>query len=93
MKSFRRVSGVNILPNMPVVMMHMAVDTEDGCELRSRFWMGYKIENGVGKRYGFPEFLLKKLKGIFEKLLAHNFYEYTNLGVILPQLYAEEKDN
>lgn len=81
-----------ILPNMPVVMTHMAVDTEDGCELRSRFWMGYKIVDGVGKRCGFPEFLLKKLSGIFEKLLEHNFYEYTNLGVILPQLYAEEKD-
>ena len=82
-----------ILPNMPVVMTHMAVDTEDGCELRSRFWMGYKIENGVAKRGGFPEFLLKKLTGIFEKLLAHNFYEYTNLGAILPQVYAEEKNN
>ena len=47
-----------ILPNMQVVMTHMAVDTEDGCELRSRFWMGYTIENGVGKRKGMPEFLM-----------------------------------
>lgn len=88
-----RIITPAILPNMPVVMTHMAVDTEDGCELRSRFWMGYEIKDGVGKRGKFPEFLLKKLTGIFEKLLEHNFYEYTNLGVILPQLYAEEKDN
>lgn len=82
-----------ILPNLTVVMTHMAVDNEEGCELRSRFWMGYEIKNGVGKRGRFPEFMLKKVTAIFEKLLAHNFYEYTNLGVILPSLYAEEKDN
>lgn len=88
-----RIITPAILPNMPVVMTHMAVDTEDGCELRSRFWMGYEIKDGVAKRGKFPEFLLKKLTGIFEKLLEHNFFEYTNLGAILPRLYAEEKDN
>jgi len=32
---------------MNVIMMHMARDTADGCELRSRFWMGYTKEGKV----------------------------------------------
>ncbi len=76
---------------VPVVMLHMARDNESGCELRSRFWMGYHIIDGEPKKLlpdgiEFPEPML-------QALLAHNFLEYTNLSVILPSVYAEEKDN
>ncbi len=76
---------------VPVVMMHMARDTDYGCELRSRFWMGYNIIDGepvklIPDGMEFP-------KPILCNLLAHNFKEYTNLSVILPEVYAEEKDN
>ncbi len=76
---------------IPVVMMHMARDTKDGCELRSRFWMGYNIIDGKPVKLlpdgmVFPEPILRML-------LGHNFLEYTNLSVILPEVYAEEKDN
>lgn len=76
---------------MPIVMTHISRDTEGGCELRSRFWMGYHIIDGKGVKLlpegmTFPE-------PIVAQLLAHNFAEYTNLAAILPKVYAEEKDN
>ncbi len=76
---------------VPVVMLHMARDTEDGCELRTRFWMGYNIIDGAAVKLipdgmEFPE-------PILHALLGHNFLEFTNLSVILPEVYAEEKDN
>ena len=80
------------VPNFPVVMLHTARDIENGCELRSRFWMGYQIENGKGVLKADPA-VIEELKPIIENLQQHNFYEFTNLADILPELYAEEKDN
>lgn len=74
---------------MNVIMMHMARDTADGCELRSRFWMGYTKEGKVK----LPFFLKPIVKKKMVALLGHNFAEYTNLGAILPEVYAQEKDN
>ena len=75
----------------PVVMTHMARDIEGGCELRSRFWLGYQIIDGKAKKMipdgmVFPEIVVSNL-------LGHNFAEFTNLAAILPSVYAEEKDN
>ena len=75
---------------VPVVMTHMARDIEGGCELRSRFWLGYQIIDGVAKKMipdgmVFPE-------PIVAQLLGHNFAEFTNLAAILPDVYAEEKE-
>lgn len=74
-------------PNVPIVMIHTARDVEGGCELRSRFWMGYHIIDGQGvcllpPGFKFPEVLVKQL-------LGHNFTEYTNLASILPDVYKE----
>lgn len=74
-------------PNVPVVMIHTARNIEGGCELRSRFWMGYQIINGEGvcllpPGFQFPEPLVKQLWG-------HNFTEFTNLASILPEVYKE----
>ena len=74
---------------IPVVMTHMARDLEGGCELRSRFWMGYQIIDGVAKKMipdgmVFPE-------PVVAELLGHNFAEFTNLAAILPEVYAQEK--
>ena len=77
-------------PNVPVVMTHTARDVEDGCELRTRFWMGYQIVDGEpvcllpsGARFPEP---------VIRQLLGHNFSEFTNLAAILPEVYAENKD-
>ena len=72
-----------------VIMMHMARDTADGCELRSRFWMGYTKEGKVK----LPFFLKPIVKKKMVALLGHNFTEYANLAAILPEVYAQEKDN
>ena len=80
------------VPNFPVVMLHMARDTEYGCELRSRFWMGYQIENGKGILKASPE-MIEGAKPVIEELQQHNFFEFTNLADILPVLYEEEKEN
>ncbi len=77
--------------HLPVVMQHMARDTAQGCELRSRFWMGYNIIDGKAQYLmpggaPFP-------KEVGPLLLGHNFLEFTNLARILPDIYAEEKDN
>ena len=74
---------------MNVIMMHMARDTETGCELRSRFWMGYTKEGKVK----LPFFLKPIVKKKMVALLGHNFAEYANLAAILPEVYAQEKDN
>jgi hypothetical protein len=72
-------------------MTHFFRPTEGDGELRSRFWMGWKFEGTKpvktlpdGERID-PEILMP--------LLKHTIREFTNLAAILPDLYAEEKDN
>ena len=79
-------------PNLPVVMFHMARDTEEGCELRSRFWLGYQIIDGVGKCL-IPKEVAEAIQPLTVQLLTHNFNEFTNMAAILPELYQEEKNN
>ncbi|HAL74189.1 MAG TPA: hypothetical protein DCM45_03730 [Clostridiales bacterium] len=77
---------------LPIVMLHTARDTEYGCELRSRFWIGYHIIQGVAQCLIPPE-AHAQVKPLLSALLEHNFSEFTNLAAILPKLYAEEKNN
>ena len=76
----------------PAVMVHKAVKAPDGIWFKSRFWMGYSIdEQGnavklVPEGQQIPEALPRALFG-------HNIKEYSNLASILPEIYAEEKDN
>lgn len=79
------------VPNMPVVCVHHFRNTEYGCELRSRFWIGYQIINGEGKCLLPPGMEIPEK--IMVALLQHNFFEYVNLAELLPSIYAEEKDN
>ncbi len=73
------------------VMTHMIREIEGGIELRSRFWIGYQILNGMTMKLiprgeSVP---MEVVKGLF----AHNLKEFTHLAAILPLVYAEEKDN
>lgn len=77
------------MPNFPVVMLHMAQDRPYGCILKSRFWMGYQIENGCGILKASPE-MVEMIKPVFWDLQQHYFFEFTNLAEILPVLYKEE---
>lgn len=72
----------------PAIMTHFIRPTEGGCELRTRFWMGYQAMNNKPVRLpGFvPEDMLAKA------ILIHNVKEFTHLAKILPEVYAEFKD-
>lgn len=72
------------------VMTHFVRETEDGIELRSRFWIGYSVENGnvikvIPDGVELPAMVAKSL-------LNHCMKEFTHLATILPQVYRENKD-
>lgn len=71
----------------PTIMCHFLRPTEDGCELRSRFWMGYSV---IGSRPVkiLPDGVLFPLAPV-QALLKHNIKEFTNLAAILPEVYRE----
>jgi len=79
-------------------MCHFVRATEDGVELRSRFWFGYKVRriNGFGQPFfntilNQPFVKRKLLPPTFGKALFHHCsQEFHNLAEILPQVYQEE---
>ena len=71
----------------PSLMCHIFRKIPDGLEHRTRFWMGYRLSQGK------PELVLPP--GISVPVIAvqglarHNVQEFSNLGVLLPEIYAE----
>lgn len=77
--------------NVPAFMTHKYYTVEDGIMFESRFWIGYKFENGefikvIPDGKSVPEIVPRSL-------FKHNIKEFTNLAAILPELYLEEKNN
>ncbi|WP_411682182.1 DAPG hydrolase family protein [Clostridium thailandense] len=75
----------------PALMTHMCQEVDGGIIFKSRFWMGYGLVNGevvkvVPEGVTIPEIVPRSL-------FSHTIKEYANLAAILPELYAEEKDN
>lgn len=85
------VMGRGEIPDVPVVMTHFLRPVEGGSELRSRFWFGWQIIDGKPVK-SIPDGFKIPAAGPVA-LLKHNVKEYSNLARILPDLYAEEKDN
>lgn len=79
------------MPDVPVVMTHFLRPVEGGSELRSRFWFGWQIRDGEPVKC-IPDGVSIPAAGPIA-LLKHNVAEFTNLAAILPEVYAEEKDN
>ncbi len=71
----------------PSIMVHFLRPVEGGCELRSRFWMGYCVVDGKPKKM-LPDAFRIPLDGV-KALLMHNIKEFTHLAAILPEVYAE----
>ena len=71
----------------PTIMCHFVRPTATGCELRTRFWMGYCVKDGKPFQMIPPEvpFPLEPV----EALLRHNIKEFTHLASILPRVYEE----
>ena len=77
--------------NVAAFMTHKYYTVEGGVMFESRFWIGYKVENGefikiIPEGKAVPEIVPRAL-------FKHNIKEFTNLAAILPQLYSEEKNN
>lgn len=71
----------------PVVMCHFVRPVEGGSELRTRFWMGYSIQNGRPVK-AIPDGVKMPLE-IGKNVLTHNNKEFANLIAVLPAVYAE----
>jgi len=82
-------NGTIICTPGPAVMIHFVRPTDYGCELRTRFYMGFmKTENGMAP---IPDFPIIDFHG--RTLLVHNIKEFTHLAKILPELFAQYKDD
>ena len=80
------------LSKISAAMTHKWYPYEDGVMFCSRFWMGYGfLEDGtLGKIV--PDGISVPVEATMG-LFAHNIKEFTNLAAILPEVYADEKDN
>lgn len=73
-----------------VFMTHFFRETEQGGELRSRFWFGWKFEERKPVK-ALPEGAVVEKEPLLI-LLKHTIREFANLAAILPELFEEEKD-
>lgn len=81
--------GTIICTPGPVIMIHFLRPTENGSELRTRFFMGYKATpDGIIR---VPDRPKNDMMG--RAILVHSIKEYTHLAQILPDLYREYKDD
>jgi len=77
--------------NCAAAMTHKWYAYKDGVKLVSRFWIGYaEIDGKIIKALpAGAKVPVEVPKGLF----AHNIKEFSNLASILPEVYAENKDN
>ena len=68
--------------------VHYARPVEGGCEVRSWFFVGYKMDNGRLVKTMADDMPQAALEQIGRGLTLHCLREYTNLAHILPEAYA-----
>lgn len=76
----------------PAVMTHKWYEEDGNLVFKSNFWMGYGLNEEGELIKLLPEGVSVPIAGP-HALYGHNIKEYTNLAAILPEVYAEEKDN
>lgn len=84
----KEFGGTIVCTPGPAIMTHFIRPTADGCELRTRFWLGYSVVNNAPVR--IPEFVPDEM--VAKAILVHNVKEFTHLAKILPNVYEEFKD-
>jgi hypothetical protein len=75
---------------IPSVMIEFAKKVDGIMTFSARFYIGYRIIDGVAKYMLPPEVQLPE--EVAMALLGHNIKEFTHLGKVLPLVYEEEKD-
>lgn len=68
--------------------VHYARPAKGGCEVRSWFFVGYKMENGQLRKTMADDMSQAALEQIGRGLTLHCLREYSNLSHILPEVYA-----
>jgi len=77
--------------NCAAAMTHKWYPVEGGVNFCSRFWIGYGVVDGKIVKTIPAE--IKIPVEVSRNLFAHNIKEFSNLVKILPEVYAENKDN
>ncbi len=73
------------------IMCHVFRMTENGGELLTHYWVGYRVVDG--KPEVLPPPVLESYTDLdAQGLFAHNIKEYSHLAELLPQVYEEFKD-
>lgn len=75
-------------PGYVAKLLHFVRDTPYGCEMRSRFWMGYFEGNDLENNFETRTRIYPDEVGA--GLLKHCHEEMSNLGIFLPELYERE---
>ena len=79
--------AVVVSDGVPAIHFQQYRPTVNGIELRARYWLGYRLENGKAVRaYDCPNPTEESARAI----LLHNMKECPHLAHMLPSLYAEE---
>lgn len=77
--------------NCAAAMTHKWYAYKNGVNFVSRFWIGYaEVDGKIIK--ALPEGVKVPIE-VSRNLFAHNIKEFSNLASILPEVYAENKDN
>lgn len=71
----------------PSLMCHIFRQTPGGLEHRTRFWMGYLMSQGK-PQLALPPGVSVPAVAV-QGLARHNVREFSNLSVLLPEIYAE----
>jgi hypothetical protein len=75
--------------NFPInTFFHAVREVKGGVEYRSRYWLGYRMRNGVPKK-GLLPMPRKIVLDMARNNCIHSLIEYNNLASILPSLYKE----
>lgn len=86
--------GLQKAPIIVTRMIHLIRETEDGVEMRSRFWMGEprfraKPHGDIGVRLPFSKMIARRAVGfeLGRDMLVHCAMEMNHLAGFLPDLY------
>lgn len=68
-------------------MVHFVRDVLGGVEWRTRFWMGYRLQNKKAD-FVLPPGAAVPVEAV-QGLAVHNVHEYSNFKVMLPEVFKE----
>jgi phloretin hydrolase len=71
----------------PSLMCHIFRQIPGGLEHRTRFWMGYRMSQGKPELALPPGISVPKIA--VQGLARHNVCEFSNLSILLPEIYGE----